>query len=64
MKRILLSLTALFLLITASSAQNDESTLTVVGQIAPAFTCTTIDGTVIDSEEMTGKVIWVNFFAT
>lgn len=64
MKKLLLGLSAAFLLMTGSSAQDGESTLTKVGQVAPAFTCTTIDGTVIDSEEMKGKVIWINFFAT
>ncbi|MFO7754514.1 MAG: TlpA disulfide reductase family protein [Bacteroidales bacterium] len=64
MKKLVISLTAVFLLITGISAQDGESTLTEVGQVAPAFTCTTIDGTVINSEEMKGKVIWINFFAT
>ncbi|MDZ7739764.1 MAG: TlpA disulfide reductase family protein [Bacteroidales bacterium] len=64
MKRIFLSLAAVFSVITGISAQDGESTLTKVGQVAPAFTCTTIDGTVIDSEELKGKVIWINFFAT
>ena len=45
-------------------AQEDESTLNKVGDKAPAFTATTIDGKVIDTEKLKGKVIWVNFFAT
>lgn len=64
MKKISLSLAAALLLMTGISAQEDESTLTKVGQEAPSFTCTITDGTVIDIEEMQGKVIWINFFAT
>jgi len=64
MKRILLSISILVICVLTSCAQNGESTLTSVGQEAPAFKCTTIDGTVIDTKEMKGKVIWINFFAT
>lgn len=45
------------IIISGLSAQDGESTLTSVGQEAPAFTCTTIDGKVIDPKEMKGKVI-------
>lgn len=52
------------IIITGTNAQDNESTLTKIGQEAPAFVCKTIDGTVIDSKAMKGKVIWINFFAT
>ena len=45
-------------------AQEDESTLNKVGDKAPAFKATTIDGQLIDTKDLKGKVIWVNFFAT
>ncbi len=64
MKRILFTLSTLIILITGLNAQDGESTLTRIGQEAPAFTCTTVDGTIIDTKEMKGKVIWINFFAT
>ena len=64
MKRILLIIAALMIIMTCVNAQDGESTLTKVGQEAPAFTCTTVDGTVIDTKAMQGKVIWINFFAT
>ncbi|MEA1886718.1 MAG: hypothetical protein U9N72_05880 [Bacteroidota bacterium] len=57
MKNIFLSISTLMIIISGLSAQDGESTLTSVGQEAPAFTCTTIDGKVIDPKEMKGKVI-------
>ncbi len=64
MKKILFSLISLVILASTAGAQNDESTLTRVGQEAPAFRATTVDGTIIDSDELKGKVIWINFYAT
>lgn len=49
---------------TARSADERESTLTKVGQLAPAFTVTTLDGKAFDLSAMKGKVVLVNFFAT
>ena len=45
-------------------AQENDGTLTHVGQKAPAFECKTIKGEVINTDELRGKVILVNFFAT
>jgi len=64
MKNILVTLVTLLILVSTAAAQDDESTLTRVGQEAPAFSATTVDGKVIDSRELKGKVIWINFFAT
>lgn len=64
MKKGLLSLLASFLLIQVSSAQADPTTLTKVGDKAPVFICTTIDGKTIDIAKMQGTVIMINFFAT
>ena len=52
------------IIMTCVNAQDDESTLTRVGQEAPAFSCITVDGAAIDIKAMKGKVIWINFFAT
>jgi len=41
-----------------------DSTLTQVGQEAPAFECTTLDGRKINLTDLRGKVVLVNFFAT
>lgn len=45
-------------------AQNDSTTLNRVGDKAPSFVCKTIDGKEINTKELKGKVIWINFFAT
>ena len=42
----------------------DSTSLTRVGEMAPAFTVTTTDGLQLDLEEERGRVILVNFFAT
>lgn len=55
----------LFFTLTASlMAQEDDNTLNKTGDKAPDFRATTIDGQVIDTKDLKGKVIWVNFFAT
>lgn len=64
MKKALLSLLACLLLIQVSSAQSDTTTLTKVGDKAPVFSCTTLDGKTIDISKMQGKIIMINFFAT
>lgn len=51
-------------LVTGRSADDKESTLTKVGQAAPTFTVTTLDGKPFDLSAMKGKVVLVNFFAT
>ena len=45
-------------------ADDDESTLTKVGQEAPTFECTSLDGKKINLAELRGKVVVVDFFAT
>jgi len=44
--------------------QEDKSTYTKAGQAVPSFKVTTLDGKVIDIEQMKGKVVLLNFFAT
>jgi peroxiredoxin len=41
-----------------------KTTLARVGQMAPSFGVTTLDGAKISPEELRGKVVLVNFFAT
>ncbi|MBM3884099.1 MAG: TlpA family protein disulfide reductase [Verrucomicrobia bacterium] len=61
-------LAAVCLLLAGSAAgravDEKESTLTKLGQLAPAFTVTTLDGKPFDLSAMKGKVVLVNFFAT
>jgi peroxiredoxin len=64
MKRTIFSLITGFLMFSALNAQTDTSTLTKVGDKAPAFTCTTTDGKTIDINKLQGKIIMINFFAT
>ena len=46
-------------LVTGRSADERESTLTKVGQAAPPFTVTTLDGKPFDLSAMKGKVVFV-----
>jgi len=46
------------------AADEQKSTLTKVGQAAPTFKATTLDGKPFDLSAMKGKVVLVNFFAT
>ncbi|MCP4895850.1 MAG: TlpA family protein disulfide reductase [bacterium] len=42
----------------------EETTLTVVGQVAPLFELETMDGELFSLEAQRGKVVLINFFAT
>ena len=64
MKNALLSLFAGFAAITITTAQTDTTTLTRIGDRAPAFNCKTVDGKTIDISKLQGKIIMINFFAT
>jgi len=60
-------LALLFVMAVAPEARADDeadSTLTKVGQEAPAFECTTMDGKKVSLSELRGKVVVVDFFAT
>jgi len=50
--------------LVSAEEKNDGSTLTKVGDPAPAFEFTTLDGKKITSESAKGKVVLLNFFAT
>lgn len=64
MKKTLLPLIICFAVLATASAQTDATTLVKIGQIAPGFSCTTIDGKTIDITAMKGKIVMINFFAT
>ncbi len=58
---------ALTFMVTESSsfaASEAETTLTKVGQMAPNFTLSTVDGKEFNLQSNRGKVVLVNFFAT
>jgi peroxiredoxin len=63
--RILAAVCLLLLGVEAIRAADEaETTLTKVGQPAPAFTVTTLDGKTFDLAAHKGRVVLVNFFAT
>lgn len=64
MKRIAL---VLFLIVAGmgiANSQEGDGSLLKVGDTAPQFTATTIDGKVIDLAKSKGKIVMVTFFAT
>jgi len=64
-KTISLLIAAIFTVsVSVSSAQDDPSTLTKVGDKVPQFTCKTIDGKTVDISKLQGKIVMINFFAT
>lgn len=63
MKKLLLSI--VFLLTTTGAfAEEDKGSLTNVGQSAPVFSATSIEGVQFDIEQLRGKIVLINFFAT
>jgi peroxiredoxin len=64
MKKLLLSLFVVTLAIAMATAQDDTTTLTRIGDKAPSFSCTTIDGKTFDLTKLNGKIVMINFFAT
>jgi peroxiredoxin len=64
MKKFLFLIIFSVLMISHAAGQKDTTTYTKVGDKAPQFTCTTIDGKTIDINKLQGKIIMINFFAT
>ena len=52
------------ILFTVSLSAQDEATLVKIGEKAPDFSIQMEDGSVKKLSGLTGKVVWVNFFAT
>jgi len=65
MKKLLL-LIVLLLMINGSFAEDEEDkgSLTNVGQPAPVFSVTSIEGVQFDVEQLHGNIVLINFFAT
>lgn len=64
MKKILGLCCCLFFASLLTASEEDDATLVKVGQTAPEFQVTTLDGKTFDLKDAKGKVILVNFFAT
>jgi peroxiredoxin len=64
MRKVFISLLLQIFSVLIISAQVDTTTLTKVGDIAPVFTCKTLDGKTIDISKLRGKIVMINFFAT
>lgn len=64
MKRIISILFIMTAVTLSVNAQEEDGTKNKIGDKAPDFVCKTIDGKTIDTRELRGKVIMINFFAT
>lgn len=65
MKKIFFLLIAVMVMQSAfSQADKDTANLLKVGEDMPEFTLLTLDGKTVTSDDMYGKVVLINFFAT
>ena len=64
MRLTLCFLLLLLLSLAPAAAQDDMKSYTRAGQPMPAFSFTTLDGKRTSIEELKGKVVYVNFWAT
>lgn len=64
MKKLLLSLFVVAIAIATAAAQDDSTAVTKVGDKAPTFSCTTVDGKTFDLSKLNGNIVMINFFAT
>ncbi len=68
MKRDFVLVAVIFSLLTLSfcgfKSDDSDGTLTEKGQVVPEFKVTTLDGKKISANELKGKVVLINFFAT
>jgi thiol-disulfide isomerase/thioredoxin len=55
---------ALVLFVTACSSNSEEPQTVVVGNNAPDFALTSLDGTVVKGESLKGQIVVLNFWAT
>lgn len=63
MKKIIIPILLLFSMAINTNAQNDKE-LVKTGQQAPGFSVKMFDGTTIDIDQLRGKVVLINFWAT
>ena len=64
MRPLNLSLLVILISFALLAAEQEDATLTKVGQVAPSFTLDQIDGTKFDLAKQRGNVVVLNFFAT
>jgi peroxiredoxin len=64
MKKTFIILLLAFFTHSIMVAQEDASTLLKTGDVAPVFTCKTVDGKLFDLSKCRGKIVMINFFAT
>lgn len=64
MKKLLLLLAASLFMQTAFSQDKDTANLLKLGDDMPEFTVMTLDGKSVSSDDLYGKVVLINFFAT
>jgi len=64
MKKLLSVCVCLLAALVFAADDESNSTLVKVGQTAPEFKVTTLDGKTFDLKDARGKVVLVNFFAT
>ena len=62
--KLVLRLLLTLLCAATAAAQDDIKSFTREGQPMPAFSFTTLDGKMTSIEELKGKVVYVNFWAT
>lgn len=63
MHKILIIVLALFIT-NVAFAQDEKPEVINIGDVAPTFKVTTLNGKTIDTKTLKGKVIYLNFFAT
>ncbi|MBM3420095.1 MAG: TlpA family protein disulfide reductase [Bacteroidetes bacterium] len=64
MKKVFAAITLMLIAMATITAQEGDGTILKKGDKAHLFKATTIDGTVVDLNQMKGKVVMVMFFAT
>lgn len=68
MKKIVILLGAVLAMSLTASAQErktpEETTIIKAGMVAPQYTATMLDGTTLKSDDLRGKVVLLNFWAT
>ena len=53
-----------FIVMNTFAQEADSSDILLPGQSMPQFTVTTMDGKVMSSDQLKGKIVLINFFAT
>jgi len=64
MKNKIFIILSFFIGISIITEAQDEHTFVKEGDLAPGFEMQTVDGRKVKLQDMKGKVVWLNFFAT